>query len=99
MQASESTDNGRDDETRYETPEFFADGVGTRISLVILCIALFIMIAGAITGPSFGKCSTLDNSAMRDACYDELRSELLKAPAKGPDVPAGQIQIRKLDDL
>jgi hypothetical protein len=32
--------------------------------------------------PSFQKCSALETLARRNACYGELRNELLKPPAK-----------------
>jgi hypothetical protein len=31
---------------------------------------------------SFQKCSALENVTQRNTCYDELRNELLKPPAK-----------------
>jgi hypothetical protein len=37
--------------------------------------------------PSFEKCLALENATERYACYDNLRAELLKPPAKGAEVP------------
>ena len=48
---------------------------------------LFIAAIWVTSRPSFEKCSALENVTERNACYDGLRKELLKPPAKGADVP------------
>jgi hypothetical protein len=81
-----------DDEShvpRSESPEDFADQMGIRIALVALCVASFIAAVWFLGGPSFEKCSAIANVADRNACYDALRKELLKPPAKGADIPKG----------
>jgi hypothetical protein len=57
------------------------------ITALVLCIALFIAVIWYLSQPSFEKCSALENVQERNACYDTLRSDLSKAPAKGPDIP------------
>jgi hypothetical protein len=59
------------------------DRFGIWAALVILCIALFIAAVWFVTTPSFEKCSVLQNTAERNACYGELRQDLFKPPAKG----------------
>jgi len=71
------------------SPEVLADRFGVRTALLVLRIALFIAAIWVTTRPSFEKCSGLENVTERNACYDALRKELLKPPAKGADVPKG----------
>jgi hypothetical protein len=81
-----------DDEShvpRSESREDFTDQMGIRIALVALCIASFIAAVWFVSGPSFEKCSAVANVTDRNACYDELRNDLLRPPAKGADVPKG----------
>ena len=66
-----------------------ADRFGVRTALLVLCITLFIAAIWVTSRPSFEKCSALENVTERNACYDGLRKELLKPPAKGADVPRG----------
>jgi hypothetical protein len=66
-----------------------ADRFGVRTALLVLCIALFIAATWVTSRPSFEKCGGLENVTERNACYDALRKELLKPPAKGADVPKG----------
>jgi hypothetical protein len=62
--------------------------VGPVITAVFaLAIAFFIAVIWYLSQPSFEKCSALENVQERSACYDTLRSDLSKAPAKGPDIP------------
>jgi hypothetical protein len=63
-------------------PEDDEDRLGVKISLVVLCFALFLAASWMIRTPSFQKCSALENPTQRNTCYDELRNELLKPPAK-----------------
>jgi hypothetical protein len=58
------------------------DRLGVRISLLVLCVALFLAANWVIRTASFQKCSALENVIQRNTCYDELRNELLKPPAK-----------------
>jgi hypothetical protein len=70
------------------TPEERVDRLGIMTALLVLCIAFFIA-ALWVRGSSFQKCSVLENVTERYACYDKLRDDLLKPPAKGPDIPKG----------
>jgi hypothetical protein len=74
---------------QMESRDDFADRMGIRIALVALCLASMIAAVWFVGGPSFEKCSAIANEADRNACYDGLRKELLKSPAKGADVPNG----------
>jgi hypothetical protein len=71
------------------SPEERVDQFGIRTALVVLCVAFFIAAMWLVTRPSFAKCSGLDNATERAACFDTLRQDLLKPPAKGPDIPKG----------
>ena len=63
-------------------PEDDVDRLGVKISLLVLCVALFLAANWAISTANFQTCSALENVTKRNTCYDELRSELLKLPAK-----------------
>ena len=69
------------------SPEVLADRFGVRTALLVLCIALFIAAIWLTSRPSFEKCSGLENATERNACYNELRNELSKPPAKGAAIP------------
>jgi hypothetical protein len=72
---------------RSESRDDFTDQMGIRIALVAFCIASFIAAVWFLSGPSFEKCSAVANMTDRNACYDELRNDLMKPPAKGADIP------------
>ena len=77
-----------DDEHDLPPPKYgedLADQLAVRASLLGLCLALLLAVIWVVNRPSFEKCSTLETVTERYACYDQLRSELLKAPAKGAD--------------
>ena len=63
-------------------PEDDVDRFGVWISLSVLCLALFLAANWVISTANFQKCSALENVTQRNTCYDELRNELLKLPAK-----------------
>jgi hypothetical protein len=65
-----------------KVPEDDVDRLGVRISLLELCVALFLAANWVIGTASFQKCSALGNVTQRNTCYDDLRNELLKPPAK-----------------
>ena len=65
-----------------KVPEDDVDRLGVRLSLLVLCVALFLAANWVIRTASFQKCSALGNVTQRNTCYDDLRNELLKPPAK-----------------
>jgi len=69
--------------------EGLADRFGTMSALLVSGIAFFIAAIWFVSAPSFEKCSAVQNVADRNACYDGLREELLKPPAKGAEIPRG----------
>jgi hypothetical protein len=81
-----STLGEEDHVKRLETPAERVDRFGILTACFVLCLALFIA-ALWLRLPSFEKCSALDNVTARNACYEKLRSDLSKPPAKGPDIP------------
>jgi hypothetical protein len=92
MQASKwdhdtTRDNDADDLSSPASPEALADRLGIRAALIGLCIASLIAAIWFVRSPSFEKCSAIENAADRNACYDQLRQDLLKPPAKGADFP------------
>jgi hypothetical protein len=94
MQTSKwDLNNATDDDGRHvpwrKPPEAFADQFGIRTALLVLCIASFIAAIWFVSRPSFEKCSAIENVTDRNACYEGLRKELLKPPAKGADIPKG----------
>jgi len=58
-------------------------------ALLMWGIAFFIAAIWFVTTPSFEKCSAVQNVAERNGCYDQLRKELFKPPAKGADILKG----------
>ncbi len=92
MQQWESDFNGGVDEPDVplpDSPEERVDRFGLLIAFFALCIAFFIAAIWFLNRPSFDKCSALENATERNACYDALRNDLSKPPAKGPDIPKG----------
>ena len=77
-----------DDQAKCDSPEDLEDRFGIRLSLLILCVAFLIAAMWVISTPSFEKCSALDNVIVRNACYGQLRNQLLNPPAKGQRMPA-----------
>jgi hypothetical protein len=73
--------------TQPNSPGESADRFGIRLSLLIVGTGLFMAAIWAVSGPSFRKCSALENLTERYACYDNLRNEQSKPPAKGADAP------------
>ena len=77
-----------DDETElHSSPEDAADRFGIKASLLVLGLGLVIAALSLVNSPSFGKCSALQNLSDRVSCYEGLRQDLFKPPAKGPDAP------------
>ena len=94
MQRSEwdfedTTDDDEHDVLLPKSAEERVDRFGFTTALFVLCVPFFIAAIWLISGPSFEKCSTLENVAARNACFDTLRNDLSKPPAKGPDIPKG----------
>jgi hypothetical protein len=79
-----SKDEGDGDLLQPETQEDGVDRLGVKISLLVLCVGLLLAVIWVISSPSFQKCSALEDGTQRNACYGDLRNELLKPPAKGP---------------
>ena len=77
-----------DDAAWQKSPEEFIDRFGIRTALFVLCIASFLAAIWLVNRPSFEKCSGLGN-AERNACFETLRNDLMKPPAKGMDIPRG----------
>jgi len=77
------------DNLRSKSPQDLSDKFGIRAALLALCVASFIAAIWFVNGPSFEKCSSIENAADRNACYEQLRKGLLKPPAKGADIPKG----------
>jgi hypothetical protein len=80
MQTSEWPD-------RTESPEAKMDRIGIGVSLLVLFLALVLIGIWQISTPSFEKCSALGTQSERIVCYENLRDELLKPPAKGGSPP------------
>jgi hypothetical protein len=71
-----------EEDERPKGPEDGVDRLGIRISLFVLCVALFLVANWVVRTASFEKCSALENVTQRNTCYDELRNVLLKPPTK-----------------
>jgi hypothetical protein len=87
MQGSEWDFEGRMDDDPHDvawpgSAEERVDRFGMRTALLLLAIGLFIAAIWVISLPSFEKCSVTENATERHACYDKIRDELLKPPAR-----------------
>jgi hypothetical protein len=80
-------DDDVSDALRPKSPEDLTDQLGIRLALIVLCIASLIAAIWFVGSPSFEKCSAVENVADRGACYEQLREQLSKPPAKGADIP------------
>lgn len=94
MQRSEwdfdnTADHDEPDAPEPKSPESLVDQFGIRTALLVLCIACFIAAIWLASRPSFEKCSGLESVTERSACFETLRNDLLKPPAKGADIPRG----------
>jgi hypothetical protein len=88
MQHSEFEFHGPMDDSKPEraAPGERVDRFGLRIALFVLAIAFFLAAIWFANRPSFEKCSMFENAAERDSCYEKLRADLSKPPAKGLDI-------------
>jgi hypothetical protein len=82
------SNNDEYDLAEPKSPDELVDRVGIRASLLILGLGLLIAAVWMVRSPSFEKCVVLKNATERSACYDNLRTEILKPPAKGAEAPA-----------
>jgi hypothetical protein len=87
------TDDEAYDLAEAKSPEESIDRFGMRASLLILCVGFFIAAAWMISRPSFEKCLALENATERHACYDNVRTGLLKPPARGGEAPAAALSL------
>ena len=78
-----------DEDALPETLEERLDRFGVRTALLVICIACLVAAIWILDTPSFEKCNAVDNVSERHACFDTLRNELLKPPAKGANAPKG----------
>jgi hypothetical protein len=78
LEASRNADEDAD----LKSPEDAADRFGIRTALLVTCVGFLIAALWVMSSPSFQKCSSLENPKERIACYEGLRSALLKPPAK-----------------
>jgi hypothetical protein len=69
------------------TPEERVDRFGIRAALLFLVIASFVAAVWLANRPTFEKCSGFENETERNACYEKLRDDLSKPPAKGANIP------------
>src|ERR1700735_2716046 len=83
------------DLAEHKSPEEFVDRFGVWVSLLILFVGLLIAAVWMVSRPSFEKCLALENATERQTCYDNLRTELLKPPAKGAEAPVAALRWRR----
>jgi len=80
----------RDPEVAWPgNPEERVDRFGIRTALLVLVVASFVAAMWLANRPTFEKCSGLENQTERNACYEKLRDDLSKPPAKGANIPKG----------
>jgi hypothetical protein len=75
-----------------KSPEEFVDRFGVWVSLLILFVGLLIAAVWTVSRPSFEKCLALENATERQVCYENLRAESLKPPAKGAGAPVAALR-------
>ena len=76
-------DNDKSGVLLADSPSAKADRYGICLSLSVLGVALVLMVIWFISEPSFAKCSVLATEPDRLSCYQKLRGDLLRPPAKG----------------
>src|ERR1700722_18832255 len=76
-------DDDESDVLLADSPSAKTDRYGLGLSLSVLGVALVLMVISFISEPSFAKCSVLATEPDRMSCYQKLRDELLRSPAKG----------------
>jgi len=76
-----------DERTFAKSCEDRVEQFGVRTALLALGVALFIAAMWFVSRPSFEKCSALENVTERNACFDTVRNDSLKPPAKGAAIP------------
>jgi hypothetical protein len=84
-----AVEESEDDAAWSKSPEELMDRFGIRTALLVICISCFIAAIWLVSRPSFEKCSALESVTERNACFETLRNDLLKPPAKGADIPRG----------
>ena len=84
-----AVEESEDDAVWSKSPEELMDRFGIRTALLVICISCFIAAIWLVSRPSFEKCSALESVTERNACFETLRNDLLKPPAKGADIPRG----------
>jgi hypothetical protein len=72
----------RKEDEQPKAPEDGVDRLAIKISLFVLCVALFLAAYWMMRAPSFPKCSALEKVTERNTCYDKLRDDLLKPPVR-----------------
>jgi hypothetical protein len=67
---------------QLKAPRDGVDRLAIWISLLVLCVALFLAAYWMIRAPSFSQRSALEKVTERNTCYDKLRNDLLKPPVR-----------------
>jgi hypothetical protein len=80
--SSDGLETASKEDEQPNAPEDGVDRLAIKISLLVLCVALFLAAYWMMRAPSFPKCSALENVTERNTCYDKLRSDLLKPPVR-----------------
>ena len=88
-----AVEESEDDAAWSKSPEELMDRFGIRTALLVICISCFIAAIWLVSRPSFEKCSALESVTERNACFETLRNDLLKPPAKGADIPRVSIRL------
>jgi hypothetical protein len=65
-----------------KTPEDVIDRVGTRLAMLVLCVACLIAALWVLSTPSFEKCTVLTSASERYVCYEALREVLSRPPTR-----------------
>ena len=61
---------------------------GLVVSIVVIIAALFLLALWADSQSSFGQCVALADVDARLACYEKVRQQEFRPPAKGAGMPA-----------
>jgi hypothetical protein len=66
-----------------------AERAGLAISVAVLVVSLIALVMWAESRSSFERCSARVDADARAACYEELRQQEMRPPAKGAYAPVG----------
>jgi hypothetical protein len=76
-----------DEAWRWTEEPTQAERVGMITSVIVVTVSLALLVVWAESRSSFERCSALTDFNARVTCYEELRQQEMRPPAKGATAP------------